>query len=105
MRQFDLVATCLTSVPSGYDVPMTTQINDNEVIINTRSCMHCGQTGELVVRYESVEMRQSGMSVQEAFWYLAAPQREQIISGTHPHCWEQMFGQDCDDDDDDDDDE
>lgn len=82
---------------------MTTQINDNEVIINTRSCAHCGQTGELVVRYRSIEFRDMGMSVQEAFWYLAAPQREQIISGTHPHCWEQMFGLDCGSDEDDDD--
>jgi hypothetical protein len=34
-----------------------------------------------------------GNYVQEAFKSLTIPLREQIISGVHPHCWQEMWGQ------------
>lgn len=33
-----------------------------------------------------------GKLAQEAFPYLAPDEREMIISGTHPECWEKLFG-------------
>jgi hypothetical protein len=34
-----------------------------------------------------------GEYVQDAFKSLTVPLREQIISGVHPKCWEETFGQ------------
>jgi hypothetical protein len=34
-----------------------------------------------------------GNYVQDSFKSMAAPLREQVITGTHPECWQQMFGQ------------
>ena len=34
-----------------------------------------------------------GNYVQEAFKTLTIPLREQIISGVHPKCWVEMWGQ------------
>lgn len=34
-----------------------------------------------------------GNYVQEAFKSLTIPLREQIISGVHPECWQELWGQ------------
>ena len=34
-----------------------------------------------------------GNYVQEAFKSLTIPLREQIISGAHPECWQELWGQ------------
>jgi hypothetical protein len=35
--------------------------------------------------------------VQDAFPYLSAGEREQIMTGTHPECWEKMFPEEDED--------
>jgi hypothetical protein len=34
-----------------------------------------------------------GNFVQDSFKSMTAPFREQVITGTHPECWQSMFGQ------------
>jgi len=34
-----------------------------------------------------------GNYIQDSFKTMSAPLREQIITGTHPECWQAMFGQ------------
>jgi len=36
----------------------------------------------------------NGANAQDAFPDLLAPIREQIISGTHPECWNEIFKDD-----------
>jgi hypothetical protein len=50
----------------------------------------CGKGGFVEVSSEGYMARKKGASVQEAFSELDMSLREQIISGTHPKCWESM---------------
>jgi len=35
--------------------------------------------------------------IQDAFPYLSTGEREQIMTGTHPECWEKMFPEEDED--------
>lgn len=60
--------------------------------ISTRRCVFCGENGTLEVPVEGVRAYENGAFVQDAFPDLPAAEREQIISGTHPTCWAENFG-------------
>ena len=63
-----------------------------EKIILECRCPMCGQTAKIEVwdvdyyRYEL-----NGGLVQDCFPYLTANEREAIITGICPECWERMF--------------
>jgi len=63
--------------------------------INTPRCWHCGKTGELKIPSEiffaGKRKLEKGALIQEAFPTLHYSQREQIMTGIHPECWEKMF--------------
>jgi hypothetical protein len=50
----------------------------------------CDKEGFVEVSSEGYMARKRGALVQEAFFDLDKSLREQIISGTHPKCWESM---------------
>lgn len=66
------------------------------VLYPTKRCFHCGSTGLISMTAEERDYATArlaeGAYVQDAFPSLSAPLREQIISGTHPDCWTEMFG-------------
>lgn len=63
------------------------------VEIATQQCMHCHKASSIVVDVDQyAAWTVGGMLTQEAFPDLSDDQRELLISGTHPACWEQMFG-------------
>ena len=72
------------------------------ITVSTKRCYHCGEEGTLTMPREEglrgVEAYIAGEYAQDAFPFLSPEDREQIISGTHPKCWEEMFA-DCHDDD------
>lgn len=68
-------------------------------LIETRRCFHCGEHGYLELPTEGIARYESGALIQNAFPELPAPLREQIISGTHPKCWDEMFSLFSEDDD------
>lgn len=74
------------------------------ITVSTKRCYHCGEEGTLTMPREEglrgVEAYRNGEYAQDAFPFLSAEDREQIISGTHPKCWQELFGS-CDDDDED----
>jgi len=80
---------------------MTTALN-NQVTITTKRCYHCGKTGELTLDFHEAEFgemaRARGGLIQECYPNMSKDKREQIISGTHPECWIEMFSFDgeCD---------
>jgi hypothetical protein len=51
----------------------------------------CGERGVLYVSLAAYMAWQSGTLAQVAFPELSADVREQLISGTHPACWDAMF--------------
>jgi hypothetical protein len=58
---------------------------------STRKCLHCNKPGFLSIDEDELFAYLTGQPAQEAFKSLSNPIREQIISGTHPECWEKMF--------------
>lgn len=58
---------------------------------STRECLHCGKPGFINVEETELFAWLTGTPAQEAFKSLPVEAREQIISGTHPKCWEEIF--------------
>lgn len=56
------------------------------------SCPRCKKTGRIEVVAEEFEDWQAGELIQNAMPNLDADSREQLISGTCPTCWDEMFG-------------
>lgn len=67
------------------------KINHKEVTIITR-CPFCGRANEVEVNEADYLDWQDGVLVQDAFPYLSADEREMLVSGICPTCWESTFG-------------
>ena len=55
-------------------------------------CPFCGKESYVTVFADDFEAWQAGGLVQDCFPYLSADEREILVSGICPTCWEQMFG-------------
>lgn len=60
-------------------------------LVFTKPCIHCGETGTVAVKFDQLLKYAEGALIQDAFPDMPIQLREQIISGTHPECWEKMF--------------
>lgn len=60
--------------------------------ITTRPCFLCGSSSTEEVTAEQAEAIAAGAHIQEVMPERPAPERELFITGTHPRCWEDMFG-------------
>jgi hypothetical protein len=61
-------------------------------VVETPRCVHCGYKGEVEVPNSGLARRSAGALIQDAFPDLSRGLREQLVSGTHPECWAEMFG-------------
>lgn len=62
--------------------------------IRTPQCPLCHKSGDIEVSNTSYDSWKSGIAIQKALPELSSEIREQIISGTHPECWTNIFGDD-----------
>lgn len=69
------------------------RINYKEVSVVT-SCPVCGHANFVEVNENDYLDWQDGELAQNAFPYLSADEREMLISGICPTCWNVMFGSD-----------
>ena len=58
----------------------------------TTTCPFCGEEHEVLVNEADYYAWQDGELAQNAFPYLSADEREMLISGICPDCWDGMFG-------------
>lgn len=58
----------------------------------TPPCVVCGSTTHLHLDPAALAAWQAGRYVQDAFPTFSAAERELLISGTHPACWDELFG-------------
>jgi len=65
-------------------------ISNTTVLMRTPKCLMCNTNGFVEVFSEGYMAHKRGAAIQEAFPELDKSLREQIISGTHPKCWESM---------------
>lgn len=64
--------------------------------VTTKRCMVCHQTSEIQVPDEALAAYQAGAFIQNA-WPEATPdQREMLLTGTHPACWDAFAPEDED---------
>lgn len=59
--------------------------------VHTGICIHCGKPGFLEVDAASYNRWQEGEFVQNAFPDMPLDDREQLISGIHGKCFDEMF--------------
>ena len=58
-----------------------------------KHCMVCGKSATTKVDRDSYFDWINGKLAQDAFPDLSAGEREKIISGTHPECFDQLYGE------------
>ena len=66
------------------------KINNKEVCVIT-VCPFCGHANEVMVNEDDYWNWQDGAFVQDAFPYLSPDEREMLISGICPKCWDATF--------------
>ena len=54
-------------------------------------CPFCGHQNTIMVYADDYERWQAGDLAQDCFPYLSAEDREMLISGICPKCWDSMF--------------
>ena len=63
------------------------------IIIKTKTCKVCGNYELWSLDRGAVERWQAGELIQNAFPDMSINDREIMISGTHPECWNKLFGE------------
>ena len=76
-------------------------VMNGKVAIAT-TCPMCGDTKVLSLSEKGYKAWQNGALIQRALPDLGADDRERLISGICPSCWDKMFSVPDDDDDEDD---
>lgn len=67
------------------------------------TCPICHKTTPVFVDEQDYFDWKDGALAQSVFWYLDADEREMLISGICPECWENMFGSSEDEEEEEDD--
>lgn len=68
------------------------RINRKEVTIVTH-CPFCRKVNEVSTNEMDWLAWECGANAQDAFPYLSSAEREMVMSGICPTCWEQMIGE------------
>lgn len=56
------------------------------------TCPWCKQGSQIVVELTAFQAWRSGALIQDAFPNFTVDQREQMMTGYHPKCWNEIFG-------------
>jgi hypothetical protein len=61
------------------------------ITFRTPKCIQCGTDTIVLLPFTEFERWRSGTLIQAAFPEMSADDREVLITGTHPGCWDDMF--------------
>ena len=61
------------------------------IAVKTKVCRVCGKYEILSLDRKAVESWQAGEYIQNAFPEMSMEDREVLITGTHPACWNKLF--------------
>ena len=67
--------------------------NGDRYVIETKECLHCKKTGTVEIFAQEMFWLHQGLHIQDAVKSLNKDLREQLMTGTHPKCWIEMFGE------------
>lgn len=65
---------------------------EQEYVVETPACFVCKKSSMMVVPFKEFMAYQLGALLQDAFPNMEAAEREQFKTGTHPKCWDKVFG-------------
>ena len=68
------------------------------IVVKTKTCTVCGEYEVWNLDRQAVTKWQGGEYIQNAFPDMSAEDRELLISGTHPACWNKLFPEEEGDD-------
>lgn len=72
---------------------MTSNLMNEIYVVETPMCSWCGSTGTVELTFQDYISFEHGSGlIQERLPNTPAPIREQLKTGYHPKCWEEMFG-------------
>ena len=63
------------------------------ILVKTKTCCVCGEYEVWSLDRQAVNRWQAGEYVQNVFPNMTEGEREVLISGTHPACWNELFGE------------
>lgn len=63
------------------------------IIVATPACPICHRDGEMPVEVDGYRNWMAGTLIQRALPDLTADEREQLMTGTHPDCWDAMWNE------------
>lgn len=64
------------------------------VTYTTRPCVVCHESTDMEIPADGFDAwKDRGLYVQDAFPEMSPDEREMLISGTHPACWEALFAE------------
>ena len=73
---------------------------DDSLKIIKNKCLHCGEDNNIYVEpTDYLDWSTKARFVQSIWPTISAEEREIVISGTHPACWNEMWPDDEDEDD------
>ena len=61
------------------------------ILVRTKTCGVCGEYEVWSLDQEAVVKWQEGQHIQNVFPEMSAADREVLITGTHPACWNKLF--------------
>ena len=61
------------------------------IMVKTKACTVCGESEFWKLDRAAVESWQAGEYIQNAFPEMSMEDREILITGTHPACWDKLF--------------
>ena len=66
--------------------------NENKVSVKSRPCPRCGKVHVLRVYPSHLEAYEAGGLIQNTLTELSADEREMLITGLCPECWDPFLG-------------
>lgn len=67
-------------------------VPDGYVVARCPACPCCGVAALVTVLPRDLREYHAGSHVQDVWPQASAEWRELVITGTHPECWDRMFG-------------
>lgn len=74
---------------ASFPAPATT-------VVTCPPCVFCHTSAEVEVPVDAFHRWQNGELAQRAFPEMPAENREMLITGTHPKCWDDAFAEEED---------
>ena len=69
----------------------TPESHEGQEVIHVMPCFSCGKVSIMILNKTDYNSWKTKVYVQQAFPYLTASQREMVINGMHPECFDKLF--------------